>query len=393
MISTADALRRLCAIRAPLSTQEIPLSQAAGRVLASPAAAMYDLPPFAASKMDGYALNGIEADPEAMFNIIGQSAAGHGFSGRVGAGECVRIFTGAPLPAGTNRVIKQEQATQAGNLVTLAREIDPRPFVRPIGADFRAGDSLAAPRVLAPGDLALLASMNLAKVTVSRRPDVAIIPTGDELVMPGERPNADQIIGSNAFGLRALVDAAGGRARCLPIARDTAASLQMAFELAGDADIILTTGGAAFGDYDIIHDVAQSIGFDTEFSGVNIRPGGQTIAGSRQNTTLLALPGSPHAVTLCAHVFVIPLIHYLLGLGESPAKVETATLSAPLPAAGPHEIYLSAIQTGTQISPIDKRKMSTLESHIKTNALIRRPAHDPARKAGADVQYIPILGA
>lgn len=194
MITVNEALDAIFELVTPCGTEEVPLAEAAGRALAAPVTATRLQPPFAASAMDGYALNGVEADPEAMFRVIGESAAGHGFDGRVGPGECVRIFTGAPLPEGTNRVIIQEDVTRKGNLVTLARKLDKGPHVRPAGADFKPGDTIPAPRVLTPADLALTAAMNVPTLTVSRKPVVALLATGDELVMPGEVPGPDQIM-------------------------------------------------------------------------------------------------------------------------------------------------------------------------------------------------------
>ena len=201
MISVEEALARIFDLVAPLGTETVPLSDAAGRILAEPVVATRDQPPFAATAMDGYALKGVEAEADAMFKVIGEAQAGTRFSGTVGAGQAVRIFTGAPVPKGADRVIIQEDVDRKGNLITLHRDLSSGDNIRPAGNDFRVGDRVDAPKVLTPKDIALIASMNVPVVTVARRPDVALIATGDELVMPGETPGPDQIIASNSFGL------------------------------------------------------------------------------------------------------------------------------------------------------------------------------------------------
>ena len=221
MISVAEAQAALFRLARPLSMEEIPLIEASGRVLAREVRATRDQPPFAASSMDGYAINGVEADLHAQFKVIGEAAAGHRFDGKVGAGQAVRIFTGAPLPDNADFVVIQEDVTRAGDLITITGALGSKSNVRPAGGDFAAGTPLNAPRLLGPQDVALMASMNIALVPVTRKPVVALISTGDELVMPGDAPGPDQIIASNTFGLKAMLEGMGCIARLLPIARDT----------------------------------------------------------------------------------------------------------------------------------------------------------------------------
>ncbi len=387
MISTEAALARIFALLPPVEGERIALAEAAGRVLTAPVTAPRDEPPFAASSMDGYALKGIEADPEAMFRVIGEAAAGRPFEGRVGAGECVRIFTGAPVPEGADRVIMQEQATRRGDLVTLARQLDPRPFIRPPGADFRAGQDLIPPRPLRPADLALLAAMNMAEISVARRPEVAILATGDELVMPGEPPGPGQIVASNPFALKAIVAQAGGQPRILPIARDTAASLRQAFGHAQGARLILTTGGAAVGAYDLVADVARELGGRVETLRVAMRPGKRLIVGRLGDAVLLGLPGTPTAAMVAARVHAVPAIRALLGLGQAPAPRLSARLSTDLPENGPLEGYLPARLDAAGIAPI--HGAHGLLACASANALLIRPPGDPARAAGDPVPYLP----
>ncbi len=390
MITVNEALDAIFDLVTPCGTEEVPLAEAAGRTLAAPVTATRLQPPFAASAMDGYALNGVEADPEAMFRVIGESAAGHGYGGPVGPGECVRIFTGAPMPAGADRVIIQEDVSRTGDLITLARQLDKGPHVRAAGADFAPGDTIPAPRVLSPADLALAAAMNVPSLTLTRKPVVALLATGDELVMPGEEPGPDQIIASNSFGLKALIDANGGHARMLPIARDNANSLRTAFDLAADADLIVTIGGASVGDHDLVGDVAAEMGMEQSFYKVLMRPGKPLMAGRMGDAVMIGLPGNPVSSMVCGHVFLVPALRAMLGLGAAAAPRKTAILSAPVKANGPREHYMRARVEGDEIIIFDSQDSALLSVLSQANALAVRPPSDPARNVGEQIQYLPI---
>lgn len=390
MISVAEALDRLFALAAPTGKETVPLAEAAGRVLAEPVVATRNQPPFPASAMDGYAVKGVEADPEAMFKVIGEARAGERFEGTVGAGQAVRIFTGAPVPDGADRVIIQEDVTRAGDLITLARDLDAGPYVRPAGMDFAAGDRLDAPRLLDPRDLALIAAMNAATVTVARRPEVALIATGDELVMPGEAPGPDQIIASNGFGLKAMLEGAGAKARLLPIARDDAASLRTVFALAAGADLVVTIGGASVGDHDLVGPVAAELGMEQSFYKVAMRPGKPLMAGRLGTAAMVGLPGNPVSSLVCGQVFLVPMLRAMLGLGAAPAPRKQARLIEDIPANGPREHYMRAVidETGIRLLPKQDSALLTILAHA--NALLVRPVSDPARAAGTTVDYIAL---
>ena len=388
MTSVTDALARIFDLLPAPVPQTVPLGQAAGRVLAAPVRAGRDEPPFAASAMDGYALKHIEAEPEAMFRVIGEAAAGRPFAGRVGPGQCVRIFTGAPVPDGADRVVMQEQATRRGDLVVLARALDARPFIRPPGSDYHAGEEMVPPRPLAPADLALLASMNIAEVTVNRRPDVAILPTGDELVMPGEAPAPGQIVASNPFALAAIAREAGARPRALPIAPDDPDSLATALGLARGAALIVTTGGAAVGDYDLVARVVRDMGGTAHTLDIAMRPGKRLIVGQLDGAVLLGLPGTPTAAMATARVFAVPAIRALLGLAPAPAPRARAELAVDLPENGRQEVYQHALHEAGRIAPI--RGRHGLVACARANALLIRPVGDPARSQGDIVEYLPV---
>ncbi|MBK1635930.1 molybdopterin molybdotransferase MoeA [Rhodovulum adriaticum] len=390
MISVAEALAHIFDLVAPLPTEEVALEDAAGRVLAAPVIARRDQPPFAASAMDGYAVTAADARPGASLGVIGTSAAGHGFDGTLAPGQAVRIFTGAPVPPGADRVIIQEDVMRDGDRITLGDRLDSAAHIRPAGADFACGDTLSAPRRLRPADLALAAAMNVPRVTAHRRPRVAIIATGDELVMPGETPGPDQIIAANGFALTAMAEAEGARAQMLPIARDTEASLRAVFAQARDADLILTIGGASVGDHDLVGKVAADLGLNQSFYKVAMRPGKPLMAGRLGDATMIGLPGNPVSALVCAHVFVLPAIRVMQGLPAEPAPASRAPVACDLPANGPRAHYMRARIIDGRLVPFDSQDSALLTILSEARALIVRAPHEGPRQAGERVDYLPL---
>ncbi len=390
MISVPDALDQLFALVDPLACETVPLRHAAGRVLAGAVRASRDQPPFAASAMDGYAVAAPSPIVGDSYTVIGEAAAGHAFTGAVAEGEAVRIFTGAPVPEGANRVIIQEDVSAHGATITIAHETGPKTYIRPAGGDFKAGDAISYPRRLGPADVALLASMNIAQAPVTRKPVVAILPTGDELVQPGETPNTDQIIASNSYGLAALIDANGGESRLLPIARDTHASLAVAFDLAQGADLIITIGGASVGDHDLVAKAAADKGMKQAFYKVAMRPGKPLMAGQIGPAAMIGLPGNPVSAMVCGHVFVLPVLRKMLGLGADPAPRQTVRLANSLTANGPREHYMRARLTDGQVVVFDKQDSALLTVLSDANCLVVRPPNDGARLPGDRMEIIKI---
>lgn len=390
MISVDAALAHIFDLVAPLPVEDVPLAEAAGRVLARPVAARRDQPPFAASAMDGYAVTEADARPGAELAVIGVSRAGEGFAGSVATGQAVRIFTGAPVPGGAERVVIQENVTQTGDRIALGPELGMGTNIRPAGADFRVGDAISAPRRLRPADLALAAAMNLPTLPVYRRPEVAIIATGDELVMPGEAPGPDQIIASNSFGLKAMIEAEGGKARLLPIARDSVASLKTVFGLAEGADLILTIGGASVGDHDLVAPVAAELGMTQSFYKVAMRPGKPLMAGRMAGAAMIGLPGNPVSAMVCGLIFVLPALRVLQGLPAAPAPVETGILACDVAANGPRTHYMRARITPEGIAPFERQDSALLTILSEARALVVRPPNDGPRRAGTAVDYVPL---
>lgn len=388
MISVEEALSRCLALTHVLPIEQIALRQAAARYMPTPAIAKRDQPPFAASAMDGYAVQGDPA-PGDRFRVIGEAGAGHAFSGQVGVGQAVRIFTGAPVPTSATRVVIQEDVTADGPDITINPNADTAAHIRPQGQDFPAG-ALLGPRLLRPNDLALLAAMNVAVVPVSRRPVVAIIATGDELVVPGGDPAPDQIIASNSYALAAMVEASGGIARLLPIARDREADLRTVLELALAADLIVTIGGASVGDHDLVASVAASMGMERAFWKIAMRPGKPLMAGRIQGIPMLGLPGNPVSAIVCGHLFLLPMLRAMLGMPDPAPKTFQAVLTTDLPANGPRTHYMRARLSPTGIAPFERQDSALLTILTEADALLIRPMGDVARPAGAVVTYLPL---
>ncbi len=390
MITVTEARALLFDLVDHLPTETVPLAQAAGRVLAQEVRATRDQPPFAASSMDGYAVKAAEVERHAMFKVIGESAAGRRFTGTVSPGQAVRIFTGAPLPDGADFVVIQEDTKQRGDLITITDTPGTKSNIRPAGVDFKTGTPIPAPRRLRAEDVALMAAMNIASVPVARKPVVALISTGDELVMPGETPGPDQIIASNTFGLKALLEDVGAQVRVLPIAQDTVSSLETAFKLAQGADLVVTIGGASVGDYDLVADVSHGLGMERSFYKIRVRPGKPLMAGRIDGAAMVGLPGNPVSAMVCGYLFLAPMIRRMLGVENVLEPFRTASLSEPIGQNGPREHYMRAVVDETGIRACADQDSSLLSVLAQANALLVRVPHDPARLAGDTVSYLPI---
>ncbi len=387
MISVSQALDHLFALATPLASEEVPLIDAAGRVMIKPVQARRDQPPFAASAMDGYGT--INPEVGQKLKVVGEAAAGHRFDGDIPAGSCIRIFTGAPVPDAVTHVTIQENVTREGDHIVV-NELGSGDNIRPAGGDFRDGQTVSAPRRLTANDVALLAAMNVPTITVAKQPKVALISTGDELVMPGENPGPDQIIASNTFGLHAMLRELGALPRLLPIARDTEASLRTVFDLVDDADLVITIGGASVGDHDLVAKVAGDLGMERAFYKVAMRPGKPLMSGRLGDAMMMGLPGNPVSAMVCGHIFVAPVIRAMMGLARSAAPRFQTTLAAPIAENGPREHYMRAEVTPDGLTAFEKQDSSLLSVLGASNALLVRAPNDPARAPGEKVDYIPL---
>ena len=388
LISVEEALDRLIDLVPQLPAEDVPLRQAGGRVLSGPVRAMHAQPPFAASIMDGYALRADEARPGAAFRVTGEAAAGGAPGPAVGPGEAVRILTGAPVPEGGTRVVIQEDAVRDGDRIVLRDRLDENPYIRPAGSDFGPGQALPAGR-LTPARLALAAAMGHPVLPCVRRPVVAIVPTGNELRQPGEELGAGQIHASNGYGIAALVEAADGEARLLPVARDEEPSIRAAIGLADGADLLVTMGGASVGDHDLIGSVLTAMGMDMAFWRVAMRPGKPLMAGRLGTMAVLGLPGNPVSSMVCGHVFLVPMLRRMLGLPPCEA-LRTAPLAHAVEANGPRQHYMRAEVGPDGVRIAERQDSSLLTALAEADHLVVRPPHDPPRDRGAHVDVIPL---
>ncbi|WP_038073350.1 gephyrin-like molybdotransferase Glp [Thioclava pacifica] len=393
MLPVEDALEKVLALVEPLGTEVVPLRAAVGRVMAEPASARLTQPPFSASAMDGYWLDVADHLPGAKLTVEGEAAAGRAYAGTPTPGQAVRIFTGAPVPGPNGVVVLQENVTREGDTITLPQELETHNNIRPEGQDFAQGESFGPERPLTARDLGLLAAMNVSEVTVRRRPVVAIIATGDELVMPGEEPGPDQIICSNSFIIAALAERMGAEARMLPIARDDRDSLRTVFELAKGADLVVTSGGASVGAHDLVGDVAEELGLERRFWKIAMRPGKPLMAGRMGGAAMLGLPGNPVSATVCAELFLRPMLRKLAGLPPE-SRVQQAQLAVDTGPTGPRTHYMRArLKPGNplpRVTPFDNQDSAMLSILSQADCLLIRPIGDGPRKAGETVDILPL---
>jgi len=396
VISVEQAQSLCLDLVTPTNPVVVPLADSLGRTLAAPVQATRDQPPFSASAMDGYAVRNADAVQGASLTVVGEAAAGHGWDGQVEANQAVRIFTGAPLPLGADRVVIQENVSRTGDTITLTEPIGGNLNIRPQGADFKTSFQLDFPRILTAPDLALVAAMNQPNVTVADRPKVALISTGDELVMPGGAPSADQIIASNVFALQAMLRQAGAEPNVLPIAADTPKALDDILAAATDwgADIVVTIGGASVGDHDLVAPALDRFGVTRSFHKIAMRPGKPLMAGGKGEVAFLGLPGNPVSAIVCGHLFLLPMVRRALGQTDVLPRAVTARLNAPLPAGGPRAHYMRArYEEGADnrmVTAFDKQDSSMLTVLAEANCLLLRPIDDAAKQAGDAVTVYPI---
>ena len=392
LMPVADALTAVLAGAEALPEEMIALDAAWHRVLARDIAALRTQPPQAMSAMDGYAVRSADAsDTKARLKVIGEVAAGRPFEKKVGAGEAVRIFTGGVIPEGADAVIIQEDTIVEGNSIAITEAASAGRHIRPAGVDFRKGDVLlAGGSHLTDRDLSLAAGMNYPELPVRRRPTVAILATGDELVMPGSAPGPGQIVYSNGYALRALARAEGAETVDLGVAADTLEATTSGIRRARDAgaDILVTTGGASVGDHDLVKQSLEAEGVDMAFWRIAMRPGKPMMHGRLGAMRAIGLPGNPVSSYVCAFLFLVPLIRSLTGRKTIHHAQETALLGRNLAANDLREDYLRARlevrADGALIAtPVDHQDSSLLGNLAAARALVIRPPFAPAAAAGA----------
>lgn len=403
MITAAEARARILAALTPLPAETVALTEAMGRVLAEPVVARVTQPWAAVSAMDGYAVRAADlATVPTTLRQVGIVPAGQAHPGTVGPGECVRIFTGAPLPQGADTILIQEDAeaqeTDSETTVTV-RDAPPHGrYVRPAGLDFEVGSiGLGPGRVMTARDVGLAAAMDVPWVRVHRRPRVALLMTGDEIALPGDPRHPNQIVSSNGFTLAGMVRAAGGDPIQVGIAPDQADALRALATAASGADLLVTSGGASVGEHDLVRRVLGGNGADLDFWKIAMRPGKPLMFGRVGPTPLLGLPGNPVSTAVCGLLFLVPAIRALQGGDPSDLPVRRrAILGRDLPENDRREDYLRSrlvVRDGTLIAtPFPRQDSAMMSVLARADALVVRAPHAPATPAGETVDVVLFHG-
>jgi molybdopterin molybdotransferase len=379
----------------PLPRERVNVGEALGRTLAADLVAKRDQPPCAVSAMDGYAVRAADVERvPATLCLVGAASAGHASPHTVGPGEAVRIFTGAPVPDGADAVVMQENATAAGTHVTIAEAVAPGRFIRRQGLDFARGETLLQACRLGARQLGLAAAMGHGTLSVRRRPVVAILATGSELVPPGTSPKPGQIVSSNSVALAGMVALWGGVPRDLGIARDDLGATRDALTGAAGADVLVTTGGASVGEHDLVRQALEAEGYTLGFWKIAMRPGKPLMFATHGRRRALGLPGNPVSAIVCARIFLRPLLAALLGLAAD-ETVTTARLAEALPANDRRQDYLRAslerAPDGTLTArPFPVQDSSMQRALARADGLIVRPPFDEPQPSGAIVSVLPL---
>jgi molybdopterin molybdotransferase len=393
MISVEEAVERIVRAFTRVGSETIGLSHAAGRVLAEGARAKAMQPPFPVSSMDGYAVRAADATKiPTTLRVIGAAPAGHPFSGQVGGGEAVRIFTGGVIPGGADAIVIQEDTEASGTNVIVKEVARAGRHIRVAGLDFKPGDVLAVTgKRLSARDLSLLAAGDVAEVTVRRKPRVALVATGDELSRPGEPRKPGGIVASTGYGLSALIEDWGAEPIDLGIFPDKVEEIARLPKLATDADLIVTLGGASVGEHDLIQRALGPQGFALDFWKIAMRPGKPLIFGRLGKIPLLGLPGNPVSSFVCALLFLRPAIAALLGSDAQPEILSVRT-SRDLPANDQRQDYMRArleLRDGELwVEPFSVQDSSMQCTLAEADALIIRKPHAPAVRASERVEIL-----
>ena len=397
MISVDEARQRILAAFAPLPAEQVGIADALGRVLAQDIPSRRTQPPNAVSAMDGYAVRAADvATAPVTLKIIGQAPAGGAHDGTVAAGECVRIFTGGPVPDGADAIVIQEDTDADGDRVTIKVAAPQGHYIRPAGLDFRAGEiCLKAGRIVSARDVGLAAAMNVPWMMVHRRPRVAILATGDEVVMPGDPLGPNQIVSSNGLSLGAFVQARGGVAVQLGIAPDNREALAAMAAGARGADMLVTTGGGSVGEHDLVRRVLGDAGLELDFWRIAMRPGKPLLFGRIGDTPMLGLPGNPVSTLVCAIIFMLPALDLMQGVAPAARRRHTARLAVPLGENDQREDYLRATlshddEGGPRATPFSKQDSSMVSRLAQADCLIVRAPHAPPADAGDVVEILPL---
>ncbi|MGI9509708.1 MAG: molybdopterin molybdotransferase MoeA [Geminicoccaceae bacterium] len=396
MISVEEALARITGAFTPLASEWVALANARGRVLSEDLVAPRDQPHQDISAMDGYAVRSADlASGEARLSLIGEAPAGGRFEGKVGPGQTVRIFTGGPVPDGADAIALQENAKADGKQITLSSKVPPGRFIRPAGLDVKAGTVvLSKGTIMTARELGLAAGLNRVWLAVRRRPRIALLATGDELVRPGELLGPDRIVTTNSVTLSAMIESFGGDAIDLGIIKDNAeAFADILSELRG-VDLIVTLGGASVGERDLVRQVLGEKGLTLDFWKIAMRPGKPLMFGEVGGIPLLGLPGNPVSSAVCAVLFVRAVIRSLQDLDPNPVEVP-AVLGANLCANDERQDYMRAQASWREdgrleVVPAARQDSAMFATFAQADCLVKRPPFAESAKAGDGVTVIPL---
>ncbi len=389
MLSFKDGYAQIQALGQPLGVETIPLDLALGRILRQSVTTSRPHPAIDNSAMDGYALAG-EAQ---NYKIIGEIPAGAAFSKTLKKGEAARIFTGAAIPQGCDRVLIQENASLHGHVVSPSPLPNIGANIRRKGGDFDEGFTLQAPKRLKAQDLALIAAMNQNQITVSKIPQIQILATGNELIMPGAAQSPFHVIASNAFGIKALAQSLGAKAQISPPIKDDKASITRAMNEA-KCDILITTGGASVGKFDFVESAAKDAGFEIALHKIALRPGKPIMAGYRGERLFLGLPGNPVSALICAEIFLRAMILKLQGIPNDLPLFQYARLQNDIPANGDRTHFMRAQLTPTSegilAQAFQNQDSAAISKFAKSNGLLVIEPNEPAKKIGEMVKFIDL---
>ncbi len=394
LLSVAEARARVLAGLLPTGPEIVSLAEAAGRILAAPVVARVDQPAHDVSAMDGWAVRAADAIAGAELRLVAAAPAGHPTAVHVDRGETIRIFTGSVIPAGADTVLIQENATHRGDTVRVDEAAVLGRHIRPRGGDFTTGDTVLAPgQRLGARAVGLAASAGHPWLPVRRRPRVALLATGDEIVLPGEPIPPGGVASSNSYALAALVIAAGGEPVILPVAPDNTDAIASAAEQARHCDLLVTLGGASVGDHDLVRPALARHGFDPDVPRIAMRPGKPLMHGylrfGDHRVPVLGVPGNPVSAIVCGALFLRPAIDALLGLPPGTLVTRRAVLGAPLRANDERADHVRAtLSADMVVTAMPTQDSSRLRDLTRADALIMRAPHAAAAEAGDSVEVL-----
>jgi molybdopterin molybdotransferase len=391
LIPVEEALAKILDTAKLMPVELVPLAKCYGRILATDVVAKRDQPPFPSSAMDGYAIR--FDDQSSPLKLVGVAAAGHAFKRDMEMGEAVRILTGAPLPKGADTIVIQENVRVEDGRIHMTEPATRGRNIRPLGLDFTKGDVLVPAGVkLNARDIGLCAAANVPMLRVRRKPRLVLFTTGDELVLPGQKPRVDQIVSSNSHAIAAMAEAWGGDVINLGIVRDTLKATMAAIKKAGVADILITTGGASVGDHDYVQEALKKSGIKIGFWKIALRPGKPLMFGTKGKLRVLGLPGNPVSALVCARIFLKPLIDAMQGVSATQQTI-TALLGNALPANDGRQDYirasLSEAADGHRIATAFGKQDSSMQRTLRNaDCLIIRAPHAPEAPIGTAISVL-----